>query len=144
MNGSTNQSTRINPSRAGMDHQRHDFRNEIWAGTSASWGANWRRPAKVSDVGGMFVVSGVGFNELSFCRAVRSLYHLYAIALRIVLNFVHDVVDEQHAAAGRLEKIRRVARIGNGLHVKAFAFIFDCEARFLRRQLGADAHKFGG
>ena len=38
--------------------------------------------------------------SFGFGRRFRPLNHLYAIALRIVLNFVHDVVDEQDAASG--------------------------------------------
>jgi hypothetical protein len=46
---------------------------------------------------GVFVVRCDWFNELSFDRTLWPLYHLYAITLRIVLNFVHDVVDKEDA-----------------------------------------------
>jgi hypothetical protein len=47
----------------------------------------------------VFVARGIWVNELSFDRMFRPFHHLYAITLRIVLNFVHDVVDEEDAAA---------------------------------------------
>lgn len=55
-----------------------------------------RLTKKLSDV---FVVRGCWIYELSFDRNVRPLHHFYAITLRIVLNFVHYVVDEEHAAS---------------------------------------------
>ncbi len=76
---------------AGGNHHRHARQNE-----AVPVGALDCTSGNVSDV---FVVRGVWINELSFGRSLRSLDHLYAITLRIVLNFVHDVVDEEDAAA---------------------------------------------
>ena len=83
---------------------------------------------KVSDV---FVVRRYLGQRVELRPSVRSLNHLYAITLRIVLNFVHDVVDEEHSAAGRSEKIGGIARIGNLANVEAFAFVFDSESSLL-------------
>jgi hypothetical protein len=79
---------------------------------------------KVSDV---FVVRGIWVNELSFNRRIRPFNHFYAISLRIVLNFVHDVVDEEHATARRSEQVGGITRIGNLTDIEAFAFVFDRE-----------------
>jgi hypothetical protein len=80
----------------------------------------------------VFVVRRI--NELSF----GSLYHLHAITLRIVLNFVHDVVNKEHSAAGGSEEIGGVARVRNRAYVEAFAFVLDCESRFFGRQFRGD------
>jgi hypothetical protein len=77
----------------------------------------------------VFVVRGVWINELSFDRGIRPLDHLYAITLRIVLNFVHDVVDEEHSTTGRSEQIGGITWVRNLANVEAFAFIFDRETR---------------
>ena len=92
----------------------------------------------------MFVVGRARFNELSIHRRVGTFYHFHAITLRIVLNFIHDVVDKQNAAAGRLEEIRGIARVGNLLHIESFAFVFNCETGFTRRKFGGDPHEFIG
>jgi hypothetical protein len=91
MNGSTKYRTRASATTAGGNHHRHARQNE-----AVPIGALDCASGNVSDV---FVVRGIWVNELSFDRSVRSLNHLYAISLRIVLNFVHDVVDEEHSAA---------------------------------------------
>src|SRR6185369_14317826 len=67
--------------------------------------------------------------------------HLYAITLRIVLNFVHDVVDEEHSTAGGAEQVLGIARIWNLVNVEAFALVFDSKSRFRRRQLRCDLHE---
>src|ERR1051325_11469061 len=100
-------------------------------------------PASQSLLSGVFVVSGVWVNELSFNRPFRSLNHLYAITLRIVLNFVHDVVDEEHSAARRSEQISGVAWIRNLTNVEALSLVFDSETRFLRRQFRRDLQQLG-
>src|SRR6185369_4047005 len=71
----------------------------------------------------------------------RSLDHLYAITLRIVLNFVHDVVDEEHSAAGASKQILGIAGIRNLTNVESLSLIFDRKSRFVRRQLGSDLHE---
>src|ERR1041384_5736532 len=83
INGSAKYRTRARAMTAGGNHQRHARHNEAVPACSSG---------NVSDV---FVVRGIWVNELSFNRSFRSLDHLYAITLRIVLNLVHDVVDEE-------------------------------------------------
>src|ERR1044072_2756524 len=135
MNGSTKYRTRARPTTAGGNQHRHARQNE-----AAPVGALDCTNGNVSDV---FVVRGLWVNELSFNRSFRSLNHLYAITLRIVLNFVHDVVDEEHSTAGGSKQVLGLARIRNLANVETFAFIFDSETRFFRRQLGGDLHEFG-
>src|SRR5215213_1225345 len=134
MNGSTKYRTRASPITAGGNHHRHARQKE-----AVPVGALDCMSGNVSDV---FVVSGIWVNELSFNRGVWSFNHLYAITLRIVLNFVHDVVDEEHSTAGGSKQVLGIARIRNLTNVEAFAFIFDSETRFFRRQLGSDLHEF--
>src|ERR1051325_5405429 len=134
-NGSTKYRTRPSAMTAGGSHQRHARQNEAVPVEAPDCTSG-----NVSDV---FVVRGIWINELSFNRAFRSLNHLYAITLRIVLNFVHDVVDEEHAAAGRAKQIRGVTRIRNLTNVEAFTFILDGETRFFRRQLRRDLQQLG-
>jgi hypothetical protein len=81
----------------------------------------------------------VWINELSFDRCVWSLYHLYAVALRIVLNFIHDVVNEEHSSSGSAKEIGGIARIWNLSNIEAFPFIFNRETSFVGRQLGSDS-----
>src|SRR6185369_14363897 len=135
INGSTKYRTSANPTAARGNHHRHARQNE-----AVPVGALDCMSGNVSDV---FVVRGIWVNELSFNRSFRSLNHLYAITLRIVLNFVHDVVDEEHSTAGGSKQVLGIARIRNLTNVEAFAFIFDSETRFVRRQLGGDLHEFG-
>src|SRR6185503_529733 len=95
-------------------------------------------------VGGLsdvFVVRGVWINELSFDRSVRSLHHFYAISLRIVLNFVHDVVDEEHPSTGSAKQVGGIAWIRNLVNVEALAFVFNSKTRFFLRQFRSDLHK---
>src|SRR5829696_5211727 len=110
MNGSTKYRTRARAITAGGNHHRQARQNE-----AVPVGALDCTSGNVSDV---FVVRDIWVNELSFDRSVRSLNHLYAITLGIVLNFVHDVVDEKHSAAGRSEQVLGIARIGNLTNVK--------------------------
>src|SRR5678815_2736649 len=117
INGSMKKRTSSSPIRAGGNQQRHARQN-----VTAPVGTLDSTSGNVSDV---FVVRRVWINELSFDRSFRSLHHLYAITLRIVLNFVHDVVDEEHAAPRGSEQVGWVTRIGNLTNVEAFAFIFD-------------------
>src|SRR5919205_1653037 len=134
MNGSTKYRTSASPTTVGGNHHRHARQNE-----AAPVGALDCRNGNVSDV---FVVRGIWVNELSFNRSVWSLNHFYAITLRIVLNFVHDVVDEEHSTAGGSKQVLGIARIRNLTNVETFAFILDCETRFFRRQLGSDLYQF--
>ena len=63
-------------------------------------GAHQRQADQKYLLSGVFVVRDCS-NELSQWLMTRNfgpLNHLYAITLRIVLNFVHDVVDEEHAS----------------------------------------------
>src|SRR5215213_8835380 len=136
MKGSRKNRTRANAITAGGNHHRHARQNE-----AVPVGALDCTSGNVSDV---FVVRGIWVNELSFDRSIRSLHHLYAITLRIVLNFVHDVVDEEHSAAGRSEQILGIARIRNLANVEAFTFILDGEARFFRRKFRSDLQQLGG
>src|SRR5687768_13390232 len=93
----------------------------------------------VRETSGVFVVRN-WVNELSFDRSIRSFHHLYAITLRIVLNFVHDVVDEQHPTTRRSKQVRRIARIGDLADVETFTFVFDGETRFFWCQLSGDTN----
>ena len=76
---------------AGGNHQRHARQKEMAPVGELEF--------KKSRVSGVFVVRRIWISQLSFDRYVRPLNHLYAITLRIVLNFVHDVVDEEDSAA---------------------------------------------
>src|SRR5262245_28487593 len=102
MNGSTKIRTSASAISAGGNHHRQLLQKDAGRKTS-----------------GVFVVRG-WLNELRFDRGFRPLYHLYAITLRIVLNFVHDVVDEEDAAPGSAEQVRGIAGIGNLADVEAF------------------------
>src|ERR1700750_3363444 len=135
MNGSTKYTTSANPTTASGNHHRHARQNEAVPVEALDCTSG-----NVSDV---FVVRGIWVNELSFNRSFRSLNHLYAITLRIVLNFVHDVVDEEHSTAGGSKQVLGIARIRNLTNVEAFALVFHRETRFLRRQLGSDLHQLG-
>src|SRR6185503_14531986 len=133
MKGSTKYRTSASAITAGGNHHRHARQNEA-------------APARALDctngnVSDVFVVRGIWVNELSFDRSIRTLYHLYAITLRIVLNFVHDVVDEEHSTAGGSKQVFGIARIGNLTDVETLALVFDSETRFFRRQLRSDLHK---
>jgi len=72
------------------------------------------------------------FNQFGFERVFRALDHRQTIAALVVLNLVHDVVDEEHAPALSLEEIGRVARVWDVLHVEALTFVFNREARLFR------------
>src|SRR5205085_11329607 len=124
INGSTKHKTSMSPMIAGGNHQRHARQNR-----SAPVGELEFRESRVS---GVFVVRRIWINELSFDRYVRPLNHLYAITLRIVLNFIHDVVDEEDSAARRSEQVCGVARVGNLANVEAFAFVFNRKGCFFR------------
>src|SRR6185503_19252417 len=129
-------STRASAMTAGGNHHRHARQNE-----AVPVGALDCTSGNVSDV---FVVRGVWINELSFDRSVRPLDHLYAITLRIVLNFVHDVVDEEHATTGSPEQVCGITRIRNLANVEAFTFVFDSKTRLFRRQLGGNLQQLAG
>lgn len=58
------------------------------------------------------------------------LHHRHAIAAIVVNNLVHDVVNEQHTAAGCLEEVIGIKGIGDGVNVKPIAFVLDNELRF--------------
>src|SRR5215217_3196022 len=130
MNGSTKYRMRTSAITAGGNHHRHARQN-----AAAPVGALDCTSGNVSDV---FVVRGIWVNELSFDRSIRSLHHLYAITLRIVLNFVHDVVDEEHSAAGGSKQVLGIARIWNLPDVEAFTLVLYSKTRLFRRQLGGD------
>src|SRR4029079_17692402 len=109
INGSTKYRTRASAMTAGGNHHRHERQNEaVPAGVL---------DCTIGNVSDVFVDRGVWVNELSFNRSFRSLDHLYAITLRIVLNFVHDVVDEEHSAARSSKEIGGGAGIRNRGHV---------------------------
>src|SRR5205085_7817966 len=74
-------------------------------------------------------------------RAFGALDHRQAVAALIVLDLVHDVVDEEHAPAGSLEEVLGVARVWDAGHVEALALVFDGEARLLRREVRGDTHE---
>src|SRR5215213_637120 len=134
MNGSTKYRTRASAMTAGGNHHRHARQNE-----AVPVGALDSTSGNVSDV---FVVRGIWVNELSFDRSLRSLNHLYAITLRIVLNFVHDVVDEEHPSAGASEQVLGIAWIGNLMNGETFTLVLDSETRLLRRQFSSDLQQF--
>ena len=70
--------------------------------------------------------------ELILGRFVlRFLDHGEAISPLVIFDLVHDVVNEQHAAARRLKEILWIERIGNVVDVKALSLILDGEASFL-------------
>src|ERR1051326_3013839 len=119
MKGSTKQRTRISAMTAGGNHQRHCVQKP--AAVAESRG-RLLLSAPASSFSSVFVARGIWVNELSFDRMIRPFHHLYAITLRIVLNFVHDVVDEEDAAARGAEVISRVARIRNLLNIKSLTF----------------------
>src|SRR5438045_9542263 len=101
INGSTKHNTSTRLITASGSHQRQARQNEK---TGAGAGTRGRfilllLSAPASWLSRVFVVRGIWINELSFDRLVRSLNHLYAITLSIVLNFVHDVVAEADSAA---------------------------------------------
>src|SRR6185369_6340051 len=133
MNGSTKYRTSASATTVGGNHHRHARQNE-----AVPVGALDCTNGNVSDV---FVVRGIWVNELSFNRSFRAFDHLYAITLRIVLNFVHDVVDEEHAAAGGAEQILGIAGIRDLANVESLALVFDRKSRFFRRQIGSDLHE---
>src|SRR5215213_326854 len=133
INGSTKYRMRASAMTAGGNHHRHALQKE-----AVPVGALDCTSGNVSDV---FVVRGIWVNELSFDRSIRSFDHPYAITLRIVLNFVHDVVDEEHSTAGGAKQVFGIARIRNLTNVKAFTLVFDSESRLFRRQLGSDLHE---
>src|SRR6185436_8130756 len=124
INGSTKYRMSTNETSAGGSHHRHARQNADAVGGS--------------DV---FVVRGIWVNELSFDRRVRSLHHFYAVSLRIVLNFVHDVVDEEHASTGSAKQVGGIAWIRNLTNVEALAFVFNSKTRFFLRQLRSDLHE---
>src|SRR5574338_1426476 len=136
INGSTKYRTRANAITATGNHQRHARQNEAMPAGALV--------CKNEDVSDVFVVRGIWVNELSFDRSVLSLNHLYAITLRIVLNFVHDVVDEEHSAAGSPEQILGVAGIRNMKNVENFTLVFDCKSRFFWREFGSNLQEFTG
>src|SRR4029079_3905888 len=125
INGSTKYKMSTNATIAGGSHHRHARQNADAVG-------------RLSDV---FVVRGVWINELSFDRSVRSLHHFYAISLRIVLNFVHDVVDEEHPSTRSAKQVGGIARIRNLTNVEALPFVLDRETRFFLRQFRSDLHE---
>src|ERR1041384_177469 len=116
INGSTKYRMSMSAAIAGGSHHRHACQNADAVGGS--------------DV---FVVRGIWVNELSFDRSVRPLHHFYAIFLRIVLNFVHDVVDKEHSSTGSAKQVGGSAGIRNLLNVEALAFVFDSKTRFFLR-----------
>src|SRR6266550_2351950 len=116
---------------AGTSHHGHARQNDSDEETGLVTATLAWRLEISSDVTGVFVVGCAWFNELSFDRRFRSLYHFYAITLSIVLNFIHDVVDQQDPAAGRLKQVSRITRVRNGLHIEAFPFVFNRKTGFL-------------
>ena len=100
MNGSTKRSTNTRASRAGMSHHGHATQNEdgAWAREACRGAPTVAGYFRVLSMD-VFVVRCAWFNKLSFGRTFRPLNHFYAITLRIVLNFIHDVVDKQDASA---------------------------------------------
>ena len=99
MKGSTKYRTNKRPATAGTNHHAQARQNESVVAAGLVTAARAGRLEIGLEVTWVFVVGCAWFNELSFDCTFRSLYHLYAITLRIVLNFVHDVVDKQDASA---------------------------------------------
>src|SRR6266850_3398414 len=97
-NGSTKYRTRARAMSAGGNHHVQARQNE----SAAAWRASTptSRLALRATASCVSVVRCVWINELSFNRRVWAFSHLHAITLRIVLNFVHYVVDKQDAPTG--------------------------------------------
>src|SRR5216117_2927739 len=93
MNGSTKARTRASERIAGGSHHFQAFQNGSRRASLAAI-TELRFLSRMSAVAGAIVVRGAWFNELSFDRQVRSFDHFHTITLRIVLNFVHDVVHQ--------------------------------------------------
>src|SRR5947207_819702 len=140
-NGYTKYRTRAREMRAGGNHHFQARQNERATDWRASTPAS--RLALRSSASCVFVVGCIWINELSFNRSVWSLGHLHAITLRIVLNFVHYVVDKQDAPTGASKQVGRIAGIRNLQHIKALAFILDSKTGLLRRQLCGNSKQFG-
>src|SRR5215472_6348748 len=68
--------------------------------------------------------------------------HLQPVATVAVFDFVHNVVNQQHAATARLEKICRVARIGYLADIEPVPLILDCEDCLARAQFGCYPQEF--
>src|SRR6185369_17044931 len=140
INGSTKYRTRASAITAGGSHHRHARQNAEAAGATES-GRSIPLLLSVSWISDVFVVRGIWVNELSFDRCIRSLHHFYAISLRIVLNFVHDVVDEENASTRSAKQVGGIARIRNLTNVEALPFVLDRETRFFLRQFRSDLHE---
>src|SRR5205085_10004241 len=74
------------------------------------------------------VIGRDSFNQIRFERVFGTLHHRQTIAALIVLDLIHDVVDQEHAAPGGLEEVGWIARVRNLLHVEALASIYHGEA----------------
>src|SRR6266576_315308 len=114
-NGSTKYRTRAREMRAGGNHHVQARQNE----SPTVWRVSTPAPRQaLTSASCVSVVRFVWINELSFNRSVWSLGHLHAITLRIVLNFVHYVVDKQDAPTGTSKQVGWIAGIRNLLHIK--------------------------
>ena len=98
INGSTKYKTSASEIAAGGSHHRQARQNDAPEAAVRGRLILLLLPVPASRLSEVFVVRGSWVNELSFDRRIRSLHHFYAISLRIVLNFVHDVVDEEHSS----------------------------------------------
>ena len=58
-------------------------------------------------------------------RGFGPLDHRQAVAAVIVLDLVHDVVNQEHAAPRRLDEVGGVARVWNLGDVEALALVLD-------------------
>jgi hypothetical protein len=56
------------------------------------------------------------------------LDHREAVAAFIIGNFVHDVMDQKHAAAGSFEKVFWIERVGDLGEFETVALILDGKA----------------
>src|ERR1700752_724411 len=72
--------------------------------------------------------------KLAAGGALRTLDHFQFSAAAAVLNFVHDVVDQKDAAAGRFEEISGIGRIRYVVHIEALTFVFHGEDGFAAGQ----------
>ena len=68
---------------------------------------------------------------ISGLHCLAFLHHRQPISAVVVFDLVHDVVDEEDAAAAGFEEVFGVERVGDIFDVKALAFVFDGEAGFV-------------
>ena len=106
----------------------------------AAGGDGWR--ALLLALACVDVIGCERFNQPCIQRVFGAFDHRQAVAALIVLDLVHNVVNEQDAAPRSPEEIGRVERVWDVARVEALALVFDGEARFSGGEVGGDAHYF--